>query len=241
MRTKKEHFISKEKLYKYFENYPAIIENTEKLASQCDFEFQFDGLKNKATFTGSKIDDRQLLEKLSWDGYKYRYGKSKEAEERVRKELKIIDELGYSAYFLITWDVIRYSMMRGLHHVGRGSGANSIVAYCLKITDVDPIDLDLYFERFINPKRSNPPDFDIDYSWKDRDEVIDYIFKRHGHEHTALLGTMSTFKGRSNLRELGKVFGLPKDEIDKMIKDPDNELFKNNMNKKNSGICIKTG
>jgi DNA-directed DNA polymerase III PolC len=235
----KEHFISKEKLYKYFENYPAIIENTEKLASQCDFEFQFDGLKNKATFTGSKIDDRQLLEKLTWDGYKYRYGKSKEAEERVRKELKIIDELGYSAYFLITWDVIRYSMMRGFHHVGRGSGANSIVAYCLKITDVDPIDLDLYFERFINPKRSNPPDFDIDYSWKDRDEVIDYIFKRHGHEHTALLGTMSTFKGRSNIRELGKVFGLPKDEIDKMIKDPDNELFKNNKNKKIREYALK--
>jgi DNA polymerase III alpha subunit len=116
----KEYFISKDQLYKYFENYPEIIENTEKLASQCHFEFQFDGLKNKATFTGSKIDDRQLLEKLTWDGYKYRYDKSKEAEERVRKELKIIDELGYSAYFLITWDVIRYSMMRGFPSCGAG-------------------------------------------------------------------------------------------------------------------------
>ena len=79
--------------------------------------------------------------------------------------------------------------------MGRGSGANSIVAYCLKITDVDPIELDLYFERFINPKRTSPPDFDIDYSWKERDEVHDYIFKRYGHEHTALLGAMSTFQG----------------------------------------------
>jgi error-prone DNA polymerase len=86
-------------------------------------------------------------------------------------------------------------MSRGFYHVGRGSGANSIVAYCLRITDVDPIELNLYFERFLNPKRSSPPDFDIDYSWKERDEVLDYIFKRYGREHTALLGATSTFKG----------------------------------------------
>ena len=100
-----------------------------------------------------------------------------EAKKRIKHELEIIDKLGFSAYFLITWDIVRYSMARGFYHVGRGSGANSVVAYCLKITNVDPIDLNLYFERFINPKRSSPPDFDIDYSWKERDEVIDYIFK----------------------------------------------------------------
>jgi len=81
----------------------------------------------------------------------------------VLHELEIIDRFGFSSYFLITWDIIRYSMSRGFYHVGRGSGANSIVAYCLKITDVDPIELDLYFERFINPRRSSPPDFDIDF------------------------------------------------------------------------------
>ena len=105
--------------------------------------------------------------------------------------------------------------------MGRGSGANSIVAYCLKITDVDPIELDLYFERFINPKRTSPPDFDIDYSWKERDTVLDYIFKRYGHRHTALLGAMSTFKGNSIYRELGKVHGLPKREMDDLLKNPD--------------------
>ena len=99
-------------------------------------------------------------------------------------------------------------MSRGFYHVGRGSGANSIVAYCLKITDVDPIELNLYFERFINPKRTSPPDFDIDYSWKDRDEVQDYIFKRYGNKHTALLGTITTFRDRSIFRELGKVYGF---------------------------------
>jgi DNA polymerase-3 subunit alpha len=96
--------------------------------------------------------------------------------------------------------------------VGRGSGANSIVAYLLRITDVDPIELDLYFERFINLYRANPPDFDIDFSWKDREEMTQYIFDRF--EHVALLGTYVTFKERGVIRELGKVFGLPKTEID---------------------------
>jgi len=151
----------------------------------------------------------------------YRYGtKNAEAQRRIKHELEVIDKLGFSSYFLITWDIVRYTMSRGFYHVGRGSGANSIVAYCLKITDVDPIELDLYFERFINPKRTSPPDFDIDYSWKDRDEVQDYIFKRYGREHTALLGTISTFKDRSILRELAKVRGLPKEEIDHLVDYP---------------------
>jgi DNA polymerase-3 subunit alpha len=98
--------------------------------------------------------------------------------------------------------------------VGRGSGANSLVAYCLQITDVDPIELDLYFERFLNPQRTSPPDFDIDFSYTDRDEVIDYLFKRYGKRHVALLGSYSTFQYNAIIRELGKVFGLPKEEID---------------------------
>jgi len=152
---------------------------------------------------------------------KYRYGKNnKQAAKRVTNELEIIDKLGFSSYFLITWDIIRYSLSRGFYHVGRGSGANSVVAYCLKITDVDPIELNLYFERFINPKRTSPPDFDIDYSWKDREEVQDYIFKRYGRKHTAFLGTSVTFKGKSIYRELGKVHGLPKSEIDVLTKKP---------------------
>jgi DNA-directed DNA polymerase III PolC len=159
---------------------------------------------------------------------KYRYGtKNKVATERVKKELEIIDKLGFSAYFLITADIIRYSMQRGYYHVGRGSGANSIVAYCLRITDVCPIELDLYFERFLNPKRKSPPDFDIDYSWKERDDVTEYIFKRYGHKNTALLGAMSTFKDRSIIRELGKVYGMPKSDIDRLIKQPNSPLNQN--------------
>ena len=122
----------------------------------------------------------------------------------------------FNAYFLITWDIIRYGQSRGFYHVGRGSGANSIVAFCLEITDVDPIELDLYFERFLNPHRSSPPDFDIDFSWKDRDEVIDYVFKRYGADHVALLGMYSTFQYNAIIREIGKVFGLPKEEMDEL-------------------------
>ncbi len=208
--------------------YPWLARNTQNLLDDCTLQFDLDSLKNKKIFSASRYDDKLLLEKLAWDGMAYRYGRNNnEAKKRIGHELEIIDRLGFSAYFLITWDIVRYSMARGFYHVGRGSGANSVVAYCLKITNVDPIDLNLYFERFINPKRSSPPDFDIDYSWKERDEVIDYIFKRYGYGHTALLGTMSTFRGKSIVRELGKVHGLPKEEIDSIIDNPSSETNRN--------------
>ena len=148
------------------------------------------------------------------DGLHSRYGKkNKLARGRLAKELKIIDELGFNSYFLINWDIIRYAQSRDFYYVGRGSGANSIVAYCLRITDVDPIELNLYFERFLNPHRTSPPDFDIDFSWQDRDEVIDYVFKRYGKRHVALLGAYSTFQHDAIIRQLGKVFGYTSDEI----------------------------
>ncbi len=221
-----EIFLSPDELKEKFSMFPYIIGNTEKLMDQCSFDFDFKTVKNKKIFSASTYDDRLLLEKLALDGMKFRYGnKNKEALKRVTHELEVIDKLGFSAYFLVTWDVIRYSISRGFYHVGRGSGANSVVAYCLRITDVCPIELDLYFERFLNPKRNSPPDFDIDYSWKDRDEVIEYIFKRYGHRHTALLGATSTFKDSSIIRELGKVYGLPKQEIDKLSENSDAFIY----------------
>ncbi len=204
-----------------YHDYPQIVRNTEALINDCHIGFDFRSVKNKQTFTGNRSDDRMLLEKLAMEGLEYRYGKNNpEARRRVLHELEIIDRMGFSSYFLITWDIIRYSMSRGYYHVGRGSGANSVVAYCMKITNVDPIELNLYFERFINPKRSSPPDFDIDYSWQERDDVLDYIFKRYGKKHTAFIGTISTFRGRSIFRELGKVYGLPKEEIDLLVNEP---------------------
>ncbi|MCD6596654.1 MAG: DNA polymerase III subunit alpha [Bacteroidales bacterium] len=223
-----EIFYSPGQLADQCSNFPGMIYNTEKIMQSCTIQFDTKSYKNKKTFTGNVHDDKLLLEKLTMDGLSYRYDKeNKIALKRIRHELNIIGQMGFSSYFLITWDIIRYSMSRGFYHVGRGSGANSIVAYCLKITDVDPIELDLYFERFINPSRTSPPDFDIDYSWKERDEVLDYIFKRYGRKHTALLGATSTFKGKSIIRELGKVYGLPKAEIDSLIKHPEAAENKN--------------
>jgi len=228
---------SLEKLSGIFHDYPEIIRNTEKILKSCSIDFDYKSCKNKKSFTGDIGDDQILLEKLAIDGLDYRYGKqNREAERRIHHELDIIFDMGFAAYFLIAWDIVRYSMSRGFYHVGRGSGANSIVAYCLKITDVDPVDLDLYFERFINPKRTSPPDFDIDYSWKERDEVIDYIFKRYGREHTALLGAMSTFRDKSIYRELGKVHGLPKQEIDTFLKHPEEAINQNNIIRKISEL-----
>jgi DNA-directed DNA polymerase III PolC len=214
---KNEIFCPPSQLFEAFSQHPTIISNTLKLMDDCSIEMEFHKDKTKKIFSDSKEDDRQILRKLAFDGLKQRYRSDHElAKQRLEKELAIIDQMDFSAYFLITWDIIRYSQHRGFFFVGRGSGANSIVAYCLQITDVDPIELDLYFERFLNPKRSSPPDFDLDFSWKDRDEIIDYIFKRYGRDHVCLLGSYTTFQTRAILRELGKVFGLPKEEIDQL-------------------------
>ena len=223
-----EVFVDKQGLWKACQVYPEVWRNTERLISKCSFDFNFKTIKNKRTFTGNPYDDKQLLFKYAMDGLGKRYGLgNKQAKERVLNELEVIDRLGFSSYFLITDDICRYARWRDFHYVGRGSGANSVVAYCLGITDVCPIELDLYFERFLNPKRKNPPDFDIDFSWQDRDEMYDYIFKRYQTKHTALMGAISTFKDRSIIRELGKIYGLPKEEIDRLIRQPGHTLNNN--------------
>lgn len=215
-----EIFYSPQELERRCERFPFLIKNSKNLAAQCALNFD-DTVKNKRTYTKSREKDKELLKELASKGMKERYGEgNKEVEDRVKKELDVIDKLGFLAYFLVTRDIVKYSMDSGFYHVGRGSGANSIVAYCLYITDVDPIELNLYFERFINPKRTSPPDFDIDYSWRERDNVLDYIFREFGYEQTALLGTISTFKYKSIIRELGKVYGLPKQEIDHLVERP---------------------
>ena len=204
-----------------FSDYPQILQNTRHIIEQCHFEYEFGIPRNKKHFTQDRSSDLRLLTRLAQEGLALRYGTdNEEAKARVAKELKVIDELGFSGYFLITWDIVRYSMSRGFLHIGRGSGANSIIAYCLKITDICPLELDLYFERFLNLNRKTPPDFDIDWSWKERDTMLEYIFSRYGRDHVAFCGTNVEFKYRSIFREVGKVFGLSKDELDALAKNP---------------------
>jgi len=223
-----EVFIPRVKLMRLFSDLPQLLANTNRILGQCSFSFDFTSVKNKATFTGNRYNDKQLLHKYCMDGFTRRYGRNdRVATERIQRELEIIENLRFSSYFLITDDICRYARGRNFHYVGRGSGANSAVAYCLGITDVDPIALKLPFERFLNPKRKSPPDFDVDFSWNERDEMYDYIFNRYQTGHTALMGAMSTFRSRSILRELGKVYGLPKAEIDRLVHEPEHILNKN--------------
>jgi DNA polymerase-3 subunit alpha len=200
-----------------FSAYPEITANTQQLLDACSVQFAFGKLagKNKKHYTSSRENDIALLRQLAMEGLGYRYPSPQAGVmERIEKELDLIARLNFASYYLINWDITRYARSKGYFYVGRGSGANSMIAYLLRITDVDPVELDLYFERFINEYRSNAPDFDIDFSWTDRDDMTRYIFDTFGREHTALLATYATYQKDAVIRELGKVFGLPAREID---------------------------
>jgi error-prone DNA polymerase len=223
-----DRMIPLEDLIERFSGHPQIIQNTETIINGCNFEYDFDTPKNKKHYTTNKEEDIKLLTRLANEGMIRRYGaENEEAKARIAKELKVVDELGFSGYFLITWDIVQYSISQGFLHIGRGSGANSIIAYCLDITDICPLELDLYFERFLNLNRKTPPDFDIDWSWKERDIILTYIFNKYGKEHVAFCGTNVEFKYRSIFREVGKVFGLPKEELDELAKNPMKTHHKN--------------
>jgi DNA polymerase-3 subunit alpha len=214
-----ELFRSEEEARRIYRDFPQLLANAERLLAQCGIGF--DGSdKTRAAFTGSPAEDRAKLHRDALEGLRYRYPKaSAKVMARLWHELDVIEQMGFISYFLINQDIVDHARSRGFFHVGRGSGANSLVAYCLRITDVDPMELDLYFERFINPARKKPPDFDIDFSWKDRDEVYRYVFNKYNGEgaqniHAAQIATYTTFQWRGAIRELGKAVGLPPAEID---------------------------
>jgi len=216
----KDMMLPYKELCETYAEFPKLIRNTEDLLRNCSVNFNFENTtpKNQKCLTKNEASDYKLLKKLTYGGIPYRYGKNVKPEvyERIEKELKIIKQKDFVSYFLINWKILEYARSKIYFYVGRGSGANSIVAYLLRITDVDPIELDLYFERFINLFRQNPPDFDLDFSWRDRDDITNYIFKTF--KHTALITVYNTFKFRASVRELGKVFGLPKSEMDKLTR-----------------------
>ncbi|MEZ4756784.1 MAG: DNA polymerase III subunit alpha [Flavobacteriales bacterium] len=211
-----QRFLSEEQLCTVFADVPELVWNTRRLMEQCEVHFAHGKSKNRRTWSNDAAADLELLRRETQSGLLRRYpSPSQQVMDRVERELTVIAQKDFVSYFLINWDLVRFAKHKGFFHVGRGSGANSLVAYCLGITDVDPIELDLYFERFINPSRSSPPDFDLDFSWKDRDHVTRYLFDTYGDQRrVALLATYSTYQYRAVIRELGKVFGLPPHEID---------------------------
>lgn len=202
-----------------YNEFPELLKNTASILKKCqiDFDFSHENPNNQRCYTNNEALDFRLLKKLTYDGIHYRYKNPGERIfKRIEKELSIIEQKGFVSYFLINWKILKFARSKNYFYVGRGSGANSIVAYLLRITDVDPVELDLYFERFINVFRQNPPDFDLDFSWRDRDDITDFIFNRF--KNTALIAVYNTFKFKASVRELGKVFGLPKSEMDKLTR-----------------------
>ncbi|MDL5050192.1 DNA polymerase III subunit alpha [Oscillatoria amoena NRMC-F 0135] len=217
-----EFMMTLDELKNRLAGYPELIENTEQLLDQCSIDFTFGEDKNKKFVTDSEEADWDFLVTRAWEGFQQRYDTANpDLRERFQRELSIIRQKRFCAYYLIAHDLVYFARANQYDFVGRGSGANSMVAYCLGITNVDPIELDLYFERFLNTERTSPPDFDIDFSWDNRDAIYEYLFTRYGKNYVCLLGTHVTYQRRSVLRELGKVFGLPKSEIDALVEYPE--------------------
>ncbi len=225
-----ECFRSEEEVRRIYRDFPMLVDNAVHLLERCGIAFDKSDKTRKA-FSANEAEDREVLHSDTLAGLRYRYPNAKpEVTQRMRYELKVIEEMGFISYFRINQDIVNYARSRGFFHVGRGSGANSLVAYCLRITDVDPMELDLYFERFINPARKKPPDFDIDFSWKDRDEIFKYVFAKYNGErvgdiHAAQIATYATFQWRGAIRELGKAVGLPPGEID-ALSDGDSNHYR---------------
>ncbi len=216
--SKEEYMLPEKKINKQFESFPELIQNSQRLLDQCSIECKLGEDKNKKILRENPEADMKYLRDETAKGFAQRYGDNPIVwEKHIEKELRIIAKKGFISYYLIAYDLILFAKQKGFDFVGRGSGANSTVAYCLGITNVDPIELNLYFERFLNEERVTPPDFDIDFSWDNRDEIYEYIFNKHGYDHVCLLGTHTTYQGKSIIRELGKVFGLPKEEIDNLV------------------------
>lgn len=215
-----EFMVSGASLTKAFAGNEFLLETANQIVCQCSIECEPGVDKNKQFYKHSLEEDIAFLREETRKGYERRYGNDATVWGRIEKELDIIAKKKFTAYYLISYDLICFARQNSFEYVGRGSGANSTVAYCLGITNVDPIDLNLYFERFLNEERTTPPDFDIDFSWDNRDAIYEYLFRKYGTDHVCLLGTHVTYKLRSILRELSKVFGLPKEEIDELVENP---------------------
>ena len=219
---------SPEEMSEYFSNFPDAIENTVKIADKCNVEFEFGHtiLPNYDVPEGFETH-YDYLKKLCDDGLKERYGENptKEIMERAEYELSVIKKMGYVDYYLIVWDFIHYAKSQGIPvGPGRGSGAGSILAYSIGITDIDPIKYGLLFERFLNPERISMPDFDVDFCYERRQEVIDYVARKYGHDHVSQIITFGTMSARMVIRDVARVLDVPYSEADSLAKMIPNEI-----------------
>jgi error-prone DNA polymerase len=210
---------SEREMGRLFSQCPKSLENSLRIAESCNIDLDFSSFRfpDFPVPHGESVDD--YLARVCRDKMKERYGEnSEEVEKRLKYELDLIKRLGLSGYFLIVWDLMEYCRQNGIPAQGRGSAANSLVAYILGITKVDPIKHKLFLGRFINEEMSSLPDIDIDVSTNHREQVIQYIYKKYGEEHVAMVCTFVTFQARNAIREVGKVLGMPPQVLDQMAK-----------------------
>ena len=219
---------SPEEMIEYFRAFPDAIENTVKIAEKCNVEFEFGHTILPNYDVPSEYPTHfDFFRKLCDDGIKKRYGEnpSKEILDRAEYEISVIKKMGYVDYFLIVWDFIHYAKTHGISvGPGRGSGAGSIIAYAIEITDIDPMKYDLLFERFLNPERISMPDFDVDFSDTHRQEVIDYVSRKYGNSHVSQIITFGTMAAKMVIRDVARVLDVPYSEADTLAKMIPNEL-----------------
>ncbi len=233
--TDEFYYKSTDEMEKLFGAYDGAIENTQKIADMCSFDFEFGNTKLPRYKLENGMNPEAYLEKLALDGLESRISRGhiifdrlhtrEMYEERVKYELEIIAKMGYSEYYLIVWDFVNHAKSIGIPvGPGRGSGAGSLVAYLVGITDIDSIKFDLLFERFLNPERVSMPDFDIDFCYFRRDEVIDYVKEKYGDDHIAQIVTFGTLAARAAVRDVGRALGMPYSDVDVVAKQIPQEL-----------------
>lgn len=211
--------VKPEVLKKTWRAFPETLWNVEHIVQNCNVDLKFGEHKFPNYPLPAGETSFSYLWKIAFRGLEEKYKPiTDKAVKRLQYELEVIDELGYCDYFLVVWDIVRESKSRQMMSIGRGSAANSLVAYCLGFTQVDPIEQNLYFERFLNRGRKSPPDVDLDFSWRERDEIVKYVYERYGYDKVAMISTTVTFRARSAFREVAKVFGISESEINKFSK-----------------------
>lgn len=212
---------STDEMYDLFSMAPDACENTNRIADMCDFHFEYGQTKLPYFKAPDGMENQEYFEKLCREGLERRYpGKvTDELRERLEYEINVIKTMGYTNYYLIVYDFINYAKSKGIPvGPGRGSGAGSLAAYSVGITDIDPIRYNLIFERFLNPERVSMPDFDVDFCYERRQEVIDYVNEKYGRDHVAQIVTFGTMAARNAVRDVGRVMGLPYQDVDKVAK-----------------------
>ena len=210
-----------------FSKYENAIENTQRIADMCNYDFEFGVTKLPKYFAPDGKDNEQYFDELCINGLKKRYGENpdEKIKERLNYEMRIIKKMGYINYFLIVFDFINYAKSRDIPvGPGRGSGAGSLAAYCMGITGIDPIKYNLLFERFLNPERISMPDFDIDFCYERRQEVIDYVIEKYGSDHVAQIITFGTMAAKGSIRDVGRVLGYSYNYVDEIAKLIPSEL-----------------